>query len=212
MQLILDGLYQVTDAGISSLATNCTTLKHLSILGLNRVTDDSIVTLAANCLQMEVIDFSPNVGALSAPVSSAKVGDRAFAAIGASMKKLKALHAAGLRRVTDAGIVPIAEGCPGRTAPRMMRSKSCSGSLLHVVCRPTQHCTEPPSIGTAALPTCVPVPSTIPHDHPACVGLLMVCVFPWPPVPPTTSLVSDHATQPLGSPHQFEPRGLPPRD
>ena len=113
-QLVLDGLYQVTDAGIASVAAHCTTISHLSLHGLNRVGDDAIVALATYCRQLEVLEFSPNVQALSAPVSSAKVGDRGLIALGGTMRKLKSLHAAGLRRITDAGIIAIAKGCPGK--------------------------------------------------------------------------------------------------
>ncbi len=120
MQFVLNGLYQVTDVGISSLAANCTTLTHLFMHGLNRVSDDAMVALSTSCWRMELLEFSPNVQALSSPVPTAKVGDRGIIALGSTMKKLRSLHAAGLRRITDAGIMAIAAGCPGTPLARSL--------------------------------------------------------------------------------------------
>ncbi len=104
---------QVTDVGLTSLATHVKSLKHLSLLGLNRVTDDAVVALAAGCAGMETLAFSPNVGALSSPVACAKVGDRGFVEVAAGMPKLTTLHLAGMRRLTDTGMVALAKGCTG---------------------------------------------------------------------------------------------------
>jgi F-box/leucine-rich repeat protein 2/20 len=119
-------MYQISDAAITSLARNCTSLTHLSLIGLNRVTDDSIVVLAEFCRQMTTLQFAPNLKTMSSPIQTAKVGDRGFMAIATTMRKLTSLHMACMRRVSDEGAVAIAEGCKGERTALLRVPLSCA--------------------------------------------------------------------------------------
>lgn len=126
---------QVTDAGLRSLAENCTALTHLSIKGLNKLTDDSLVVLAAKCRRMKRMDFSRSIKTISAPLPNPKGGDRVLHAIAANWKKLEVLHAAGMRRFSSEGIRAVAAGCPGVCAGALITLLVLLLSELLVACR-----------------------------------------------------------------------------
>ena len=103
--LTLGGCDQITDTGLASLTAGCPAIITLKLTGCSQITDTGLASLAAGC---------PDITTLTLR-QCFRVTDAGLASLAAGCTAITTLHLSYCNQITDTGLASLAAGCTAIT-------------------------------------------------------------------------------------------------